>query len=48
MKRKSISFNTKFGSFIFGYSFKSFGIGVRIDTWGVSADFAWLWFGYER
>lgn len=45
---KSKSFNTKFGSFIFGYNFKSFGIGLRLDTWGVSADFLFFWFCWER
>jgi hypothetical protein len=45
----SKSFNTnKFGSFIFGYNLKSFGIGFRIDAWGTAIDFGWLWFGWER
>jgi hypothetical protein len=45
----SKSFNTtKFGSFIFGYNFKGFGIGIRFDSWGMSLDFGFLWFGWER
>lgn len=49
IRHKSKSFTTnKFGSFIFGYNTKSFGLGVRFDSWGMSADFLIFWFGWER
>lgn len=46
MKTKTL--NTTVGSFYFGYTAKSFGLGFRIDTYGINADFLCFWFGYER
>lgn len=46
--RYSKNINTPLGSFIWGYSLKAFGLGFRIDVWGVTLDIAWFWFAWEK
>lgn len=46
MKVKSIS--TRFGWFSVGGSWTIFGIGLRVDRYGISGDFLFFWFSWER
>lgn len=45
---KTASISTPIGFFIVGFSLKSFGMGIRIDSYGITVDAFPFWFGWER
>lgn len=45
---KTASVKTPIGHFIIGFSLKSFGMGIRIDKFGITIDAFPLWVSWER
>lgn len=39
---------TPIGCFVVGFNIKAFGLGIRIDSYGITLDVACFWFGWER